>query len=40
MTTVNGHEFLNYDKIEISKFNKEERKTKIYYTAPYNSWQK
>ena len=36
----NGHEFLNYDKIEISKFNKEERRTIVYYTDPYSSWQK
>ena len=40
MTTDNGHEFLNYDKIEISKFNKEERRTIVYYTDPYSSWQK
>lgn len=40
MTTDNGHEFLNYDKIEISKFNKEERRTKVYYADPYSSWQK
>lgn len=40
MTTDNGYEFLNYDKIEISKFNKEERRTIVYYTDPYSSWQK
>ncbi|MFR1971978.1 MAG: IS30 family transposase [Clostridia bacterium] len=40
MTTDNGHEFLNYDKIEISKYNKEERRTIVYYTDPYSSWQK
>lgn len=40
MTTDNGHEFLNYDKIEISKFNKNERRREIYYTDPYSSWQK
>ena len=40
MTTDNGHEFLNYDKIEISKLNEEERRTEIYYTDPYSSWQK
>ena len=40
MTTDNGREFLNYDKIEISKFNKEERRTIVYYTDPYSSWQK
>ena len=40
MTTDNGHEFLNYDKIEISKYNKGERRTIVYYTDPYSSWQK
>lgn len=40
MTTDNGREFLNYDKIEISKINKEERRTIVYYTDPYSSWQK
>ncbi len=40
MTTDNGHEFLNYDKIEISKFDKSQRRTIVYYTDPYSSWQK
>lgn len=40
MTTDNGHEFLNYDRIEISKFNEEERRTVVYYADPYSSWQK
>lgn len=40
MTTDNGHEFLNYDKIEISKFNKNQRRTVVYYADPYSSWQK
>lgn len=40
MTTDNGHEFLNYDKIEISKFNENERRTVVYYADPYSSWQK
>lgn len=40
MTTDNGHEFLNYDKIEISKFNKKQRRTVVYYADPYSSWQK
>lgn len=40
MTTDNGHEFLNYDKIEKSKFDEEERRTEVYYTDPYSSWQK
>ena len=40
MTTDNGHEFLNYDKIEISKYNEEERRTKVYYADAYSSWQK
>lgn len=40
MTTDNGHEFLNYDKIEVSKFNENERRTVIYYADPYSSWQK
>lgn len=40
MTTDNGHEFLNYDKIEISKFDERERRTIVYYADPYSSWQK
>lgn len=40
MTTDNGHEFLNYDKIEISKLDKNQRRTVLYYTDPYSSWQK
>ena len=40
MTTDNGHEFLNYDSIEISKNNKEERRTIVYYADPYSAWQK
>ena len=40
MTTDNGHEFLNYDKIEISKFNENEKRTVVYYADPYSSWQK
>lgn len=40
MTTYNGHEFLNYDKIEVSKFNEKERRTVVYYTDSYSSWQK
>lgn len=40
MTTDNGHEFLNYDKIEISKFDKTQRRTEVYYADPYSSWQK
>ena len=40
MTTDNGHEFIDYDKIEISKFNEKERRTEVYYTEPYSSWQK
>ena len=40
MTTDNGHEFLNYDKIEISKLDKNERRTIVYYADPYSSWQK
>lgn len=37
MTTDNGHEFLNYDKIETSKFNEEYKKTIVYYTDSYSS---
>ena len=37
MTTNNGHKFLNYDKIEISKFNEKERRTVVYYTDPSSS---
>lgn len=40
MTTDNGHEFLNYDKIEISCLDKNKRRTEVYYTDPYSSWQK
>ena len=40
MTTDNGHEFLNYDKIEISKINSKERRITVYYADPYSSWQK
>lgn len=40
MTTDNGHEFLNYDKIEISCLEKNKRRTEVYYTDPYSSWQK
>ena len=29
-----------YDKIEVSKFNENERRTVIYYADPYSSWQK
>ena len=40
MTTDNGHEFLNYDNIERSKKDRRKRRTKVYYTDPYSSWQK
>lgn len=40
MTTDNGHEFLNYDKIEMSKKDRRRKRTKVYYTDPYSSWQK
>ena len=40
MTTDNGHEFLNYDRIEISNKDKEKRRTVVYYADPYSSWQK
>lgn len=40
MTTDNGHEFLNYDNIEISKTKSKERRTIIYYADPYSAWQK
>ena len=40
MTTDNGHEFLNYDKIEMSCLEKNKRRTEVYYTDPYSSWQK
>ncbi len=40
MTTDNGHEFLNYDNIEISKINPKERRTIVYYADPYSAWQK
>lgn len=39
MTTDNGHEFINYEKIEKSIYNKEKR-VEVYYTDPYSSWQK
>ena len=40
MTTDNGHEFLNYDSIERSKNDRRVKRTKVYYTDPYSSWQK
>ena len=40
MTTDNGHEFLNYDKIEISCLEENKRRTEVYYADPYSSWQK
>lgn len=40
MTTDNGHEFLNYDRIERSKYDRRRKRTKVYYTDPYSSWQK
>ena len=40
MTTDNGHEFLNYDNIEISKYDNKKRRTEVYYADPYSSWQK
>jgi IS30 family transposase len=40
MTTDNGHEFLNYDNIEISKYDTKKRRTEVYYADPYSSWQK
>lgn len=40
MTTDNGHEFLNYDNIERSKEDRRRKRTKVYYTDPYSSWQK
>lgn len=40
MTTDNGSEFLNYDNIEKSKYDRRIKRTKVYYTDPYSSWQK
>ena len=40
MTTDNGSEFLNYDNIEISKYDGQKRRTVVYYADPYSSWQK
>ena len=40
MTTDNGHELLNYDTIEKSKIYQNEKRTVVYYTDPYSSWQK
>lgn len=40
MTTDNGHEFLNYDNIERSKYDRRIKRTRLYYTDPYSSWQK
>ena len=40
MTTDNGREFLDYDKIEKSKNDEKERRTIVYYTDPYSAWQK
>lgn len=40
MTTDNGHEFLNYVKIESSCLEKKKQRTEVYYADPYSSWQK
>ena len=40
MTTDNGREFINYDNIERSKYDRRRKRTKVYYTDPYSSWQK
>lgn len=40
MTTDNGHEFLNYVKIESSCLEKNKQRTEVYYADPYSSWQK
>lgn len=40
MTTDNGHEFLNYDNIERSQYDRRKKRTVVYYTDPYSSWQK
>lgn len=40
MTTDNGHEFFYYDNIERSKYDRRRKRTKVYYTDPYSSWQK
>ena len=40
MTTDNGHEFLNYENIEKSIIDEKEKRTEVYYTDPYSSWQK
>ena len=40
MTTDNGHEFRNYDNIEISSIDENKRRTIVYYADPYSSWQK
>ena len=40
MTTANGHEFLNYDNIEISKNNDKERRITLYYADSYSAWPK
>lgn len=40
MTTDNGREFLNYDNIERSKYDRRRKRTKVYYTDAYSSWQK
>ncbi len=40
MTTDNGGEFINYEKIERSEYDKRKKRTEVYYTDPYSSWQK
>lgn len=40
MITDNGHEFLNYVKIESSCLEKNKQRTEVYYADPYSSWQK
>ena len=39
ITTDNGCEFLDFESIEKSLFNKEKR-TKMYYAHPYSSWER
>jgi IS30 family transposase len=40
ITTDNGGEFLNFEGIDKSLFNKEEKRTKMYFAHPYSSWER
>ena len=40
ITTDNGGEFLDFDRIEKSLFAKKKKRTKMYYAHPYSAWER